>query len=70
VYKLFYGPYFTKYIKMKGSSWTAHIVCMENIRTVKMVFDTRPKVIREIEKAQTKMGGWCGLGYQGSVRDE
>jgi hypothetical protein len=44
LYKLFNEPDIIKYIKINRLSWAGHIIRMENNRTVKKVFDTRPLI--------------------------
>jgi hypothetical protein len=46
-YELFNEPDIVKYIKIKTLGWAGHVICMDNNRTVKKVFNTKPTVIRK-----------------------
>jgi hypothetical protein len=54
LYKLFNEPDITKYIKINRPSWAGHIICMENSRTVKKVFDTRLEGSRKIGRPELR----------------
>jgi hypothetical protein len=53
-YKLFNEPDIIKYIKINRLSWAGHIIRMENNRTVKKVFNTRPEGTRKIGRPKLR----------------
>jgi hypothetical protein len=44
---LFNEPDIVKCIKINGMGWAGHVICMDNNRTVKKVFKTKPIRIRK-----------------------
>jgi hypothetical protein len=56
---LFNQPNIVKYIKINTLSWTGHVIRMDNNRTVKKVFNTKPTGIRKI--------GWPKLRWEDDV---
>jgi hypothetical protein len=54
LYKLFNEPDIIKHIKINRLSWVGHIIRMENSRTVKKVFDTRPEGTRKIRRPKLR----------------
>jgi hypothetical protein len=47
LYELFNEPDIVKYIKINGMGWAGHVIRMDNNRTVKKVFKTKPVGIRK-----------------------
>jgi hypothetical protein len=47
LYELFNEPDIVKYIKINRLGWAGHVICMDNNRTVKKVFNTKPIGIRK-----------------------
>jgi hypothetical protein len=54
LYKVFNEPDVIKHSKISRLSWAAHIIHMENSRTVKVVFDTRPERTRKIGRPKLR----------------
>jgi hypothetical protein len=54
LYKLFNAPDITKCIKIDRLSWAGHIISVENSRTVKKVFATRPEGSRKTGKSKLR----------------
>jgi hypothetical protein len=42
LYDIFNEPNIVNYIKVKEVSWAGHLVCMNNDRTLKKIFNTKP----------------------------
>jgi hypothetical protein len=47
LYELFNEPDIVKYIKINRLGWAGHVIHMDNNRTVKKVFNTKPIGIRK-----------------------
>jgi hypothetical protein len=47
LYELFNEPDIVKYIKINRLGWAGHVICMDNNRTVKKVYSTKPVEIRK-----------------------
>jgi len=47
LYELFNEPDIVKYIKINRLGWAGHVIRMDNNRTVKKVFNTKPIGIRK-----------------------
>jgi hypothetical protein len=43
-----------KYIKIKRLGWAGHVIHMDNNRTVKKVFNTKPVVIRKVGRPKLR----------------
>jgi hypothetical protein len=54
LYKLFNEPDITEYIKINRFIWAAHIICVENSRTVKKVFDIRLEGSRKMGRPELR----------------
>jgi hypothetical protein len=54
LYKLFNEPDTAKYTRIHRSSLAEHIIRVENRRTVKKVFDTRPEGTRKIGRPRMR----------------
>jgi hypothetical protein len=55
LYELFNEPDIVKYIKVNNRlGWAGHVICMENNRTVKKVFNTKPIGIRKIGRSKLR----------------
>jgi hypothetical protein len=48
LYELFNEPGIVRYIKINRLDWAGHAIHMDNNRTVKKVFNTKPIGIRKI----------------------
>jgi hypothetical protein len=46
LYDSFNEPGIVNYSKVKRSAWAGHIVCMNNDRTLKNIFNTKPEAVR------------------------
>jgi hypothetical protein len=47
LYELFNEPDIVKYIKINALGWAGRVMCMDNNRTVKKVFSTKPAGMRK-----------------------
>jgi hypothetical protein len=54
LYKLFNEPDIVKYIKINRLGWAGHVIRMDNNRTVKKVFNTKPIRIRKIGRPKLR----------------
>jgi len=52
--KLFNEPDIVKYIKINRLGWAGHVIRMDNNRTVKKVFDTKPIGTRKIGRPKLR----------------
>jgi hypothetical protein len=51
---LFNEPDIVKYIKINRFSWAGHVIRMDNNRTVKKVFNTKPMGIRKCGRSKLR----------------
>jgi hypothetical protein len=68
--ELFNEPDTAKYTRIRKLNLAEHIIRVEDRRTVKKAFDTRPVRNRKIRRAQTEIGGRWGTRYQGPGSEE
>jgi hypothetical protein len=54
LHELFNDPDIVKYIKINRLGWAGHVVCMDNNRTFKKVFNTEPIGIRKIGRPKLR----------------
>jgi len=48
LYEIFNEPNIVNYIKVKRLAWAGHLVCMNNDRTIKKIFNTKPDGARSV----------------------
>ena len=58
-YEIFNEPNIVNYIKVKRLAWAGHLVHMNNERTLKKIFNTKPDGAKKCWKTKIVMGGWC-----------
>jgi hypothetical protein len=46
LYEIFNEPNIVNYVKVTRLTWAGHLVCMNNDRTVKKIFNTKPEGAR------------------------
>ena len=56
LYDTFNEPNIVTYIKFKRLAWTGHLVCMNNDRTLKKIFNTKPDGVRSVGRLKLR---WC-----------
>jgi hypothetical protein len=54
LYQLFNEPDIVKYIKINRLSWAGHVICMDNNRRLKKVFNTKPIGMRKIGRPKLR----------------
>jgi hypothetical protein len=52
--ELFSEPDVVKYIKINRLGWAGHVICMDNNRTVKKVFNTKPIGMTKIGRSKLR----------------
>jgi hypothetical protein len=57
LYELFNEPDIVKYIKINTLGWAGHVICVDNNRTVKKVFNAKPIGIRKIGRPKLRWEG-------------
>jgi hypothetical protein len=54
LYKTFNEPNIFNCIKAKRLAWAGHLVCMNNDRTIKKVFNTKPDGVRSVGRTKLR----------------
>ena len=50
----FNKPSIVTYIKVKRSAWAGHLVCVNNNRTIKKIFNTKPDGVRSVGRPKLR----------------
>jgi hypothetical protein len=50
----FKDPKIVNYIKVKRLAWAGHLVCMNNDRTLKKIFNTKPDGVRRVGRTKLR----------------
>jgi len=56
-HETFNGPNMFNYIKVKRLAWTGHLVCMNNDRILKKIFNTKPGGVRKAGRPKLRWEG-------------
>jgi hypothetical protein len=60
LYETFNEQNIVTYIKAKRLAWVGHLVRMNNDRTLKRIFNTKPDGVKSVGKRKLRWeGGWC-----------
>jgi hypothetical protein len=54
LYETFKEPNIVTYIKVKRLAWAGHLVCMNNDRTIKKIFNTKPDEVRSVGRPKQR----------------
>jgi hypothetical protein len=54
LYETFNEPNIVTYIKVKRLAWAGHLVHMNNYRTLKTIFNTKPDGVRSVGRAKLR----------------
>ena len=55
LYEMFNESNIVNYIKVKRLAWAGHLVCMNNDRTIKRIFNTKPDGARSVGRPKLRL---------------
>ena len=55
LYEIFNESNIVNYIKVKRLAWAGHLVCMNNDRTIKRIFNTKPDGARSVGRPKLRL---------------